>query len=67
MYMEEFVPEKDATICNRAINKAKFMVSVGVRKSSDEFMVFLSGDDEFLVCPKRGTVKRRIRKFVEEK
>ena len=64
--VEKFVPETDKELCKQALNKAKFMVSAGVRKRSDEFMVFLSGDNEYLVCLKSGSVKKRVREFKED-
>lgn len=58
--MYKFVPETDKEMMKAALNKAKFFVRHGIRKNSDEFMVFLGNDNEFLVCTKTGKCLRRI-------
>lgn len=58
--MYKFIPETDKEMVKAALRKGKFFVKNGIRKNTDEFMVFLGNDNEFLVCPKTGKCLRRI-------
>lgn len=55
--------EKDKQLVELARKKARFFILNGIRKPGDEFMVFTSSDDEFLVNTRKKpyTVRRRVR------